>query len=60
VRVNAKMPALESAAFAVAKALAMDDTVVFGRVLLLQANVKTTILQADAQLNATPAGPAVG
>jgi phosphoribosylaminoimidazole-succinocarboxamide synthase len=59
VRVNAKMPALESAAFAVAKALALDDTVVFGRVLLLQANVKSTILQADAQLNTTP-GPAIG
>jgi hypothetical protein len=38
----------------------MDDTVVFGRVLLLQANVKSTIVQADAQLNATPIGSAVG
>jgi phosphoribosylaminoimidazole-succinocarboxamide synthase len=60
VRVHAGAPALETAAFAVAKALAMDDTVVFGRVLLLQTNVKSAILQADAQLNATPIGPAVG
>jgi phosphoribosylaminoimidazole-succinocarboxamide synthase len=60
VRVQAGSPSLETAAFTVAKALAMDDTVVFGRVLLLQANVKSTIVQADAQLNATPIGSAVG
>jgi phosphoribosylaminoimidazole-succinocarboxamide synthase len=60
VRIDAASPALETAAFAVAKTFAMDDTVVFGRVLLLQANVKTMVLQADAQLNATVAGPALG
>jgi len=60
VRVHAGSPSLETAAFTVAKALAMDDTVVFGRVLLLQANVKSTIVQADAHLNATPIGSAVG
>jgi phosphoribosylaminoimidazole-succinocarboxamide synthase len=60
VRIDAASPALETAAFAVAKTFAMDDTVVFGRVLLLQANVKTMVLQADAQLNATAAGPALG
>jgi phosphoribosylaminoimidazole-succinocarboxamide synthase len=60
VRINASAPALETAAFTVAKALGMDDTVVFGRVLLLQTNVKSSIVQADAQLNATAIGPAVG
>jgi phosphoribosylaminoimidazole-succinocarboxamide synthase len=60
VRVHAGSTSLETAAFAVAKALGMDDTVVFGRVLLLQANVKGAILQADAQLNTAPVGPVVG
>jgi phosphoribosylaminoimidazole-succinocarboxamide synthase len=60
VRVQGGAVNLETTGFAVAKALALDDSVVFGRVLLLQANVRTAVLQADAQLNAATPGPAVG
>ncbi|MGA2396428.1 MAG: phosphoribosylaminoimidazolesuccinocarboxamide synthase, partial [Candidatus Lustribacter sp.] len=35
-----------------AKAFALEDTVVFGRVLLVQANMRSAVLQADATLNA--------
>jgi hypothetical protein len=42
----------QALALAAAKALALDDTVVFGRVLLTQANARSAVLQADAQLNA--------
>jgi phosphoribosylaminoimidazole-succinocarboxamide synthase len=35
-----------------AKAFALEDTVVFGRVLLVQANARSQVLQADAVLNA--------
>jgi phosphoribosylcarboxyaminoimidazole (NCAIR) mutase len=42
-------------ALALAKALGLDDTIVFGRVLLVQANARTAILAADARLN-TPQG----
>lgn len=38
----------------VGKAFAFDDTVLFGRVMLTQANMRSAILQADAQLNAPP------
>ncbi len=38
----------------VAKTLALDDTVMFGRVLLVQANARSAVLHADAQLNAPP------
>jgi phosphoribosylcarboxyaminoimidazole (NCAIR) mutase len=37
-----------------AKAFALEDTVVFGRVLLVQANMRSAVLQADAALNAPP------
>jgi hypothetical protein len=37
-----------------AKAFALEDTVVFGRVLLVQANTRSNVLQADAALNAPP------
>jgi phosphoribosylaminoimidazole carboxylase / phosphoribosylaminoimidazole-succinocarboxamide synthase len=37
-----------------AKAFALEDTIVFGRVLLVQANTRSTVLQADATLNAAP------
>ena len=40
-----------------AKAFALEDTVVFGRVLLVQANGRSVVLQADAELNLPP--PAV-
>jgi len=39
-------------ALAIAKTLALDDTVMFGRVMLVQANARTAVLAADAQLNA--------
>jgi phosphoribosylaminoimidazole-succinocarboxamide synthase len=42
-------------ALAVAKTLAIDDTVMYGRTLLVQANNRSAILQADQQLNAPPA-----
>jgi phosphoribosylaminoimidazole-succinocarboxamide synthase len=45
-------------ALAVAKTLALDDTVMFGRVLLVQANARSAVLHADAQINA-PAQQAV-
>ncbi len=45
-------------ALVVAKTLAMDDTVMFGRVLLVQANARSAVLGADAQINAP--GPPVG
>jgi phosphoribosylaminoimidazole-succinocarboxamide synthase len=39
-----------------AKAFALEDTIVFGRVLLVQANLRSAVLQADAELNAPQAG----
>jgi phosphoribosylaminoimidazole-succinocarboxamide synthase len=48
-------------AMAVAKSLALEDTVLFGRVLLVQAGARSAILQADARAttvqrpNGTPA-----
>lgn len=35
-----------------AKVLALEDTVLFGRTLLVQTNSRSAVLQADAQLNA--------
>lgn len=43
----------EPLAMAAAKTFAVDDTVMFGRVLLVQANARSAVLQADAQV-ATP------
>jgi hypothetical protein len=40
----------ERIALACAKALAVDNSVLFGRVLLQQANARSEVLQADAQL----------
>ena len=37
-----------------AKVLALEDTVLFGRTLLIQTNSRSAVLQADAQLNAQP------
>lgn len=37
-----------------AKTLALDDTVMYGRVLLVQANARSAVLHADAQINAPP------
>ncbi|MDQ2908856.1 MAG: hypothetical protein M3R44_05820 [Candidatus Eremiobacteraeota bacterium] len=39
-------------ALVAAKTLALDDTISFGRVLLVQANARSAVLHADAQLNA--------
>jgi phosphoribosylaminoimidazole-succinocarboxamide synthase len=39
-------------ALQVAKILALEDTVLFGRTLLVQTNARSSVLQADAQLNA--------
>ena len=39
-------------AAAVAKLFALDDTVMFGRVMLVQANARNAIAHADASLNA--------
>ena len=50
----------EPAAQAVAKAFGLDDTVLYGRVMLTQANMRSALLQADAQLNAPPAPPPPG
>jgi phosphoribosylaminoimidazole-succinocarboxamide synthase len=41
-----------------AKAFALEDTIVFGRVLLVQANLRSAVLQADAEINAPAAAPA--
>ena len=41
-------------AMTIAKTLAVDDTIMFGRVMLVQANARSAILQADAQVNAPP------
>jgi phosphoribosylaminoimidazole-succinocarboxamide synthase len=41
-------------ALALAKTLALDDAVMFGRTLLVQANARSAVLHADAQLNAPP------
>jgi phosphoribosylaminoimidazole-succinocarboxamide synthase len=37
-----------------AKALGLEDTIVFGRVLLVEANLRAQVMQADAEVNAPP------
>jgi phosphoribosylaminoimidazole-succinocarboxamide synthase len=41
----------ELVALQCAKAFSLEDTVVFGRVLLTQANIRSSVMQADAALN---------
>jgi phosphoribosylaminoimidazole-succinocarboxamide synthase len=53
VRVESNLVDLDAIAFTCAKSFALEDTVVFGRVLLMQANVRSAVIQADAQLQAT-------
>ncbi|HEV3089451.1 MAG TPA: phosphoribosylaminoimidazolesuccinocarboxamide synthase [Candidatus Elarobacter sp.] len=60
IAVDAADPRPDDVARAAAKAFALDDTVVFGRVLLLQANARSAILGADAQLNVPPPPPPPG
>ena len=55
VAVDAGAPRADETALRCAKTFALEDTVVFGRVLLLQANARSEILAADARLNAPPA-----
>ncbi|HEY0382115.1 MAG TPA: phosphoribosylaminoimidazolesuccinocarboxamide synthase [Candidatus Elarobacter sp.] len=47
-------PRADELALRCAKAFALEDTVVFGRILLLQANARSMVLAADAELNAPP------
>jgi hypothetical protein len=49
--VDATSVAPDVAAQNVAKAFALDDTVLYGRVMLTQANMRSALLQLDAQLN---------
>jgi hypothetical protein len=50
--VDAAYPRADEIALRCAKAFALEDTVVFGRILLLQANGRSMVLAADAELNA--------
>ena len=45
---------VELVALQCAKAFALEDTVLFGRVLLIEANARSNVLQADAALNVPP------
>jgi phosphoribosylaminoimidazole-succinocarboxamide synthase len=49
-------PRPDDIALRCAKAFGLEDTVVYGRVLLLQANARSAVLGADAQLNAPQPG----
>ena len=44
-------------AYACAKAFGLEDTVVFGRVMLMQATARSAVMQLDAQLNSPPPQP---
>jgi phosphoribosylaminoimidazole carboxylase/phosphoribosylaminoimidazole-succinocarboxamide synthase len=44
----------ENAALAAAKILAVDDTVLFGRVLVAQYRSRTNVIESDARMNAGP------
>jgi phosphoribosylaminoimidazole-succinocarboxamide synthase len=61
LRVDAGAADLDGVAFSCAKALGLEDTIVYGRVMLMQANVRSSVMQADAQLQAqqqqAPAAP---
>ncbi len=52
LRVDAAAADLDNVAFSCAKALGLEDTIVYGRVMLVQANVRSAVMQADAQLQA--------
>ena len=43
-----------SLALQCAKVLSLEDTVLFGRTMLIQTNARSAVLQSDAQLNAQP------
>ncbi|PZR58992.1 MAG: hypothetical protein DLM50_02295 [Candidatus Meridianibacter frigidus] len=44
----------EDVALRCAKALALEDTVLFGRTLLVQTNGRSAVMQADASVNSAP------
>jgi len=46
-----------SVALQCAKVLGLEDTVMFGRTLMVQTNARSAVLQADAALNMQPAPP---
>ena len=48
---------LDLIALQCAKAFALEDTIVFGRILLVEANARSVVMQADAALNAPPPPP---
>jgi phosphoribosylcarboxyaminoimidazole (NCAIR) mutase len=52
IAVDVADPHADEVALRCAKAFALEDTVVYGRVLLLQANARSAVVQADNQLNA--------
>jgi phosphoribosylaminoimidazole-succinocarboxamide synthase len=52
--VDVASPRADEIALRCAKAFALDDSVVFGRTLLLLANARNAVLAADAELNAPP------
>jgi len=52
--VDSAYPRADDIALRCAKAFALEDTVVFGRILLLQAQARSMVLAADAELNAPP------
>lgn len=60
VTVDVADPRPDDLALRCAKAFALEDTVVFGRVLLLQANARSDVLAADARLNAPQPAPPPG
>jgi phosphoribosylcarboxyaminoimidazole (NCAIR) mutase len=60
LQVDVADPRPDDVAMRAAKAFALEDTVVFGRVLLMQANMRSEVLAADARLNAPPPAPAPG
>jgi phosphoribosylaminoimidazole-succinocarboxamide synthase len=53
-------PRADDVALRCAKAFALEDTVVFGRIMLLQANARSMVLAVDAELNAPPPPPPPG
>jgi phosphoribosylaminoimidazole-succinocarboxamide synthase len=57
IAVDVADPRADEVALRCAKTFALEDTVVFGRVLLLQANARSNVINADAQLNAPQPQP---
>jgi phosphoribosylaminoimidazole-succinocarboxamide synthase len=60
VRVDVGARTLDEAAMRCARVIGLDDTVMYGRVLLADAQARTQVLTVNAQLNAPPAPPNPG